>query len=299
MKSSENNPENELGVCGKILTALSLILVAVTLPFSLFLCIIIVPEYERIVVFRLGRLLGWQAKGPGICFILPCIENYSRVDLRTMTFNVPSQEVLIKESVTLQVDAVIYYRVFNAIASVVNVMDGNYSTQLIAQTTLRSILGDHLLEEVISERQKIARTLQDSLNETTQEWGIKVEKVEIKDMRLPESLQKAMAAEAEATRASNARVITANGEKKASGALKEAAEIISQCPVALQLRYLETLSNISAERSSTVIFQVPFDIYSHFPVVSSLKTEQQQQQQQQGEQEEKKLRKFSIPFRGS
>ncbi|GIY91349.1 mechanosensory protein 2 [Caerostris extrusa] len=157
-----------------------------------------------------------------------------------MTFNVPSQEILIKESVTLQVDAVIYYRVFNAIASVVN-KDKN-STHFAGFF----------------------------LNETTQEWGIKVEKVEIKDVRLPESLQKAMAAEAEATRASNAKVITANGEKKGfKGVKKEAAEIISECPVALQLR--------------------------HFPVVSSLKTEQQQQQQQ-GEQEEKKLRKFSIPF---
>ncbi|XP_055951523.1 LOW QUALITY PROTEIN: podocin-like, partial [Argiope bruennichi] len=264
MQPSGQFSETAIGICGQILTVLSMILAIITLPFSLFFCIIVVPEYERIVIFRLGRLLGGQAKGPGLCFVLPCVESYSKVDLRTMTFNVPSQEVLIKESVTLQVDAVIYYRVKNATASVVNVMDANYSTQLLAQTTLRSILGDRYLENIVAERQKIAQEMKDSLNVTTETWGIKVEQVEIKDVRLPEKLQRAMAAEAEATRGAKAKVITADGEKKASSALKEAAEIIAESPAALQLRYLQTLSYISSERSSTILFPIPIDFCSQF-----------------------------------
>ncbi|CAL1292119.1 unnamed protein product [Larinioides sclopetarius] len=264
MQPSDQFTETAIGICGQILTVLSIILVVITLPFSLFFCIIVVPEYERIVIFRLGRLLGGQAKGPGLCFVLPCIENYSKVDLRTTTFNIPSQEVLIKESITLQVDAVIYYRVKNATASVVNVMDANYSTQLLAQTTLRSILGDRYLEDIVAQRQAIAKEMKDCLNVTTEIWGIKVEKVEIKDVHLPEKLQRAMAAEAEASRGAKAKVIAADGEKRASSALKEAADIMAESPAALQLRYLQTLSLISTERSNTIIFPIPIDFCSQF-----------------------------------
>merc|ERR1719273_2991850 len=246
---STDDSDNGVGLCGWLLTTISWGLVMVTLPFSLCVCFKVVQEYERAVIFRLGRLLSGGSRGPGIFFILPCIENYSKVDLRTSVIDIPPQEVLTKDSVTVSVDAVVYYRVSNATISVANVENAHHSTRLLAQTTLRNILGTKNLHEILSERDAISASMQIVLDEATEPWGIKVERVEIKDARLPEQLQRAMAAEAEASREARAKVIAAEREKKASGALREASEIISESPAALLLRYLQTLNSISAEKN--------------------------------------------------
>ncbi|XP_053642134.1 band 7 protein AGAP004871 [Cherax quadricarinatus] len=253
-----------IGVIGWILTGLSWVLVIATMPFSFFVCFKVVQEYERAVIFRLGRLLHGGSRGPGIFFILPCIESYSKVDLRTSVFDVPPQEVLTKDSVTVSVDAVVYYRVSNATVSVANVENAHHSTRLLAQTTLRNMLGTKNLHEILGDRESISCDMQGVLDDATENWGIKVERVEIKDVRLPVQLQRAMAAEAEAAREARAKVIAAEGEQKASRALKEAAEVLSLSPAALQLRYLQTLNTISAEKNSTIIFPLPIDFLRHF-----------------------------------
>lgn len=253
-----------LGCCGYILWFLSLIVIIITLPFSLCLCIKVVQEYERAVIFRLGRLLSGGAKGPGLFFIVPCIDSYTKVDLRTVSFDVPPQEVLTKDSVTVAVDAVVYYRVHNATTSITNVEDANRSTRLLAATTLRNVLGTKNLSEILADREAISHQMQTSLDEATDPWGVKVERVEVKDVRLPVQLQRAMAAEAEAAREARAKVIAAEGEQKASRALKEAADVIAESPAAIQLRYLQTLNTISAEKNSTIIFPLPIDLLQSY-----------------------------------
>merc|ERR1719458_1801737 len=260
MSGGADDGEDGIGLCGWLLTAMSWIIVLVTLPFSLCVCFKVVQEYERAVIFRLGRLLQGGSKGPGIFFILPCIEAYQKVDLRTITLDVPPQEVLTRDSVTVSVDAVVYYRVSNPTISVANVENAHHSTRLLAQTTLRNILGTKNLHEILSDREGISGSMQCALDEATEPWGIKVERVEIKDCRLPVQLQRAMAAEAEAAREARAKVIAAEGEQKASRALKEASETIAESSAALQLRYLQTLNSISAEKNSTVIFPLPIDL---------------------------------------
>jgi len=259
-EAAMQSDDQGMGLCGGMLLWVSWSLFLVTLPFSLLVCFKVVQEYERAVIFRIGRLLPGGAKGPGIFFVLPCIESYQKVDLRTITMGVPPQEVLTKDSVTVSVDAVVYYRVSNATVSVANVENAHHSTRLLAQTSLRNILGTKNLHEILSDRESISLAMQTILDEATAAWGIKVERVEIKDARLPEQLQRAMAAEAEAAREARAKVIAAEGEKKASGALREASEIISESPAALQLRYLQTLNSISAEKNSTIIFPLPIDL---------------------------------------
>ncbi|VDN93556.1 unnamed protein product [Brugia pahangi] len=316
------------------------------------MCVKVVQEYERVVVFRLGRLMPGGAKGPGIFFVVPCIDTYRKVDLRVISFEVPPQEILSKDSVTVAVDAVVYFRISNATVSVTNVEDAARSTKLLAQTTLRNILGTKTLTEMLSDREAISLQMQITLDEATEPWGVKVERVEVKDVRLPIQLQRAMAAEAEAAREARAKVIVAEGEQKASRALKEAAEkqnfqitldeatepwgvkvervevkdvrlpiqlqramaaeaeaarearakvivaegeqkasralkeaaevivaegeqkasralkeaaeVIAESPSALQLRYLQTLNSISAEKNSTIIFPLPIDLLSSF-----------------------------------
>lgn len=256
--------EHSMGCCEICLFIISLLLVLLTFPISLCVCIKVVQEYERAVIFRLGRLASGGAKGPGLFFILPCMDNYIKVDLRTITFDVPPQEILTKDSVTVSVDAVIYFRIQNPILSVTAVTNAHMSTQLLAQTTLRNFLGIRSLGEILSEREAIANELETTLDAATDPWGIKVERVEIKDVRLPVSLQRAMAAEAEATREAKAKVIAAEGEQRASKSLKEAADVISQSGTALQLRYLQTLNSIAAERNSTIIFPLPIDFMQAF-----------------------------------
>ncbi|XP_055689908.1 band 7 protein AGAP004871 isoform X2 [Lutzomyia longipalpis] len=258
---AEDDGNGEGSTCGRVLILLSWLLVIVTMPFSLLVCFKVVQEYERAVIFRLGRLMQGGAKGPGIFFILPCIDAYARVDLRTRTYDVPPQEVLTKDSVTVSVDAVVYYRVSNATVSIANVENAHHSTRLLAQTTLRNTMGTRHLHEILSERMTISGTMQSSLDEATDAWGIKVERVEIKDVRLPIQLQRAMAAEAEAAREARAKVIAAEGEQKASRALREASEVIGDSPAALTLRYLQTLNTISAEKNSTIVFPIPIDLF--------------------------------------
>ncbi|CAM6032209.1 unnamed protein product, partial [Sphagnum compactum] len=204
------------------------------------------------------------ARGPGVFFVLPCIDNYCKVDLRTISFDVPPQEVLTKDSVTVSVDAVVYYRINDPLKAVVQVANYSHSTRLLAATTLRNVLGTRNLSELLTEREAISHTMQISLDDATDPWGVKVERVEIKDVSLPQNLQRAMAAEAESAREARAKVIAAEGELKASRALKEASEILVESPAALQLRYLQTLTTVASEKNSTIIFPLPIDLIKPF-----------------------------------
>lgn len=252
------------GLCSVLLTIISVFLIIITFPVSLFMCIKVVQEYERAVIFRLGRIKKGGAQGPGLFFIIPCIDQCVVVDLRTVSFDVPPQEILTKDSVTVAVDAVVYYNIRNPMAAVCNVSDYSKSTKLLASTTLRNILGTKTLAELLSEREAIAGGLKTMIDTATDPWGIDIERVEVKDVRLPQNLQRAMAAEAEATREARAKVIAAEGEQKASRALKEASDIISESPAALQLRYLQTLATISTEKNSTIVFPIPIEMFSKF-----------------------------------
>jgi len=228
----------------------------------------VVQEYERAVIFRLGRLLTGGARGPGVFFIIPCVDVYEKIDMRTATYEIPPQEILTKDSVTVFVNAIMYYKVKNPIHAVANVDDYSGSARLLAATTLRNVLGTLNLGEILSQRESIAREMQSTLDEGTMPWGVMVERVEVKDVRVPAQLMRAMAAEAEAAREARAKVIAAEGEHKASRSLRQAAEVIMDSPAALQLRYLQTLNSISAENNSTIIFPVPIDILSHFMTTS-------------------------------
>uniref|UniRef100_A0A667XY84 Stomatin (EPB72)-like 3a n=1 Tax=Myripristis murdjan TaxID=586833 RepID=A0A667XY84_9TELE len=250
-----------LGCCGWLLVVISLIFVTVTFPLTIF-CI--VNEYERAVIFRLGRIVDKKPKGPGLFFVLPCTDTFTKVDLRTISFDIPPQEILTRDSVTVSVDGVVYFRVQCPISAVANVSNAPSSTRLLAQTTLRNVLGTKNLAELLSDREGISRSMQESLDEATDPWGIRVERVEIKDVKLPHQLQRAMAAEAEASREARAKVIAAEGEMKASRALKEASLVIAESPSALQLRYLQTLSTIATEKNSTIVFPLPIDIMQSF-----------------------------------
>merc|ERR1711874_695002 len=202
------------------------------------------------------------ARGPGVFFVIPCVDVYEKIDMRSQTFEIPPQEILTKDSVTVFVNAIMYYKVANPIHAVANVDDYSGSARLLAATTLRDVLGTMTLGDILCQRESIAREMKSTLDEGTEPWGVMVERVEVKDVRVPEHLQRAMAAEAEAAREARAKVIAAEGEHKASRALRQAAEVIMDSPAALQLRYLQTLNSISAENNSTIIFPVPIDIIS-------------------------------------
>jgi len=252
------------GVCEIVLLSFSVLLIILTFPISIFFCIRIVQEYERAVIFRLGRIKKGGAVGPGMFFVIPCTDEIRVMDLRTVSFDVPPQEILTKDSVTVSVDAVVYYNIRNPLAAVVNVSDYSKATRLLSATTLRNILGTKTLSELLSDRDTIAKDLKSMIDTATDPWGIDIERVEVKDVRLPQNLQRAMAAEAEATRDARAKVIAAEGEQKASKALKEASDIISESPAALQLRYLQTLATISSEKNSTIVFPIPIELMSQF-----------------------------------
>ncbi|XP_051253679.1 stomatin (EPB72)-like 3a [Dicentrarchus labrax] len=260
----EDKNSGGLGCCGWLLVLISLLTVAVTFPLTLFMCIKIVKEYERAVIFRLGRITDRKPKGPGLFFVLPCTDNFVKVDLRTVSFDIPPQEILTRDSVTVSVDGVVYFRIHCPISSVANVSNAHSSTRLLAQTTLRNVLGTKNLAELLSDREGISLSMQEALDEATDPWGIKVERVEIKDVKLPQQLQRAMAAEAEASREARAKIIAAEGEMNASRALKEASLVIAESPSALQLRYLQSLNSIAAEKNSTIIFPVPIDMLQGF-----------------------------------
>jgi regulator of protease activity HflC (stomatin/prohibitin superfamily) len=243
-----------LGVWGTIITIALIIIV----PQAIRL----VQEWERGVIFRLGKYD--RTRGPGLIFLVPIIDKMIKVDLRVITMEVPPQEVITKDNVTIKVNAVIYFRIINPENAIIKVLDYIRATSQIAQTTLRSILGQSELDELLSHREMINEKLQTIIDEQTEPWGIKVSTVEIKDVELPQTMQRAMAKQAEAEREKRAKVIHAEGEFQAAQRLQDAAKVIQEQPAALQLRYLQTLTEIAVEKSSTILFPVPIDTLKPF-----------------------------------
>ncbi len=242
-----------------------IILAIVIFFFALFAfaAVKVAREYERGIVFRLGRLLP-APKGPGLFLLIPIVDRMVKVDLRTITLNIPPQEVITKDNVPARVQAVAYFRIVDPRNAVTQVENFMVATLQIAQTTLRSVLGQHLLDELLSERDKINAILQEIIDEATSPWGIKVSIVEVKDVEIPQSMQRAMARQAEAERERRAKVINAEGEYQASERLKDAALVIEEHPIALQLRYLQTLLELGSSQSTTIVFPAPIDVLSAF-----------------------------------
>ncbi|MGB9776853.1 MAG: SPFH domain-containing protein [Anaerolineae bacterium] len=244
---------------GSLLTTLGCVVAAAVL----FLIVVasaaikIVQEYERGVIFRLGRLIG--AKGPGLFFIIPFIDRMVKVDLRVVTLDVPAQECITRDNVTVKVNAVAYFRVVEPTSAIVQVEDYKRATWQIAQTTLRNVIGQSELDELLAHRERINTKLQQIIDEQTEPWGVKVSIVEIKDVELPATMQRAMARQAEAEREKRAKIIHAEGEYQAAQTLAQAAETIGRVPAAIQLRYLQTLTEIATEKNSTIIFPVPVE----------------------------------------
>ena len=236
---------------------------AMALFFYVLLSIRIVKEYERLVVFRLGRLVDHE-KGPGITFVWLIIEKAVRISLRTLVMEVPPQDIITRDNVSVKVNAIIYFRVLNPLKAVVEVENYEYATRQLSQTTLRSVLGQADMDSLLSERDKLNEQLQAIIESHTDQWGIKVSMVEVKNVDLPVEMQRAMARQAEAEREKRAKIIHAEGEFQASAQLAKAAEVISANPTTLQLRYLQTLTEISAEKNSTIIFPIPIDVFESF-----------------------------------
>jgi len=234
------------------------VVIAIVVIILLSAAIRIVREYERGGVFRLGRWVG--LRGPGLVFIIPFIEVMRKMDLRVITMDVPAQECISVDNVTVRVDAVIYFRVVDASEAILKVLDYIKATSLLAQTTLRNVVGQSTLDELLGQRDRLNAKIQSVVDEGTSPWGIKVSMVEVKDVQLPQTMQRAMAAQAEAERERRAKVVHAEGEAQAAEKLAEAAKIISSQPSALQLRYLQTLSIIATERSNIIVFPLPMDL---------------------------------------
>src|SRR6266849_7922445 len=242
-------------------------LVVIIILMLVFSAIRVVQQYERGVIFVLGKLTG--AKGPGIFLVPPFVTRMIKVDLRVVTLTVPPQEVISRDNVTIRVTAVVYFYVVDPVAAVVNVMNYMQATTQIGQTTLRNVLGQSELDELLSQRNKINRELQTIIDESTERWGVKVTAVEIKDVELPATMQRAMAKQAEAEREKRAKIIHAEGELQASSQLAQAAQMIGSQPATLQLRYLQTLTEIAVEKNSTIIFPLPIDLIE--PLLGILK----------------------------
>jgi regulator of protease activity HflC (stomatin/prohibitin superfamily) len=247
------------------MAAALVILAIVVFLLLLFLisAIKVAREYERGIVFRLGRLLP-EPKGPGLFLLIPIVDRMVKVDLRTITLNIPPQEVITKDNVPARVNAVAYFRIIEPKAAIVQIENFMVATSQIAQTTLRSVLGQHVLDELLSEREKINTILQGIIDEATSPWGIKVSIVEVKDVEIPGGMQRAMARQAEAERERRAKVINAEGEFQASERLKDAALVIEDHPIALQLRYLQTLLELGASQSTTIVFPAPIELIKPF-----------------------------------
>ncbi len=228
----------------------------------LYSAIKILNEYERGVIFRLGRVIG--AKGPGLIILIPMIDKMVRVDLRVVAMDVPPQDVITRDNVSVKVNAVLYFRVLDPNRAIISVENYLYATSQLAQTTLRSVCGQAELDDLLAEREKVNTHIQEILDKDTDPWGIKVAKVEIKHIDLPQEMQRAMARQAEAERERRAKVIGAEGEFQAAAKLTEAAAIISEHPIALQLRYLQTLREVAAENNSTTLFPIPIDLFTPF-----------------------------------
>src|SRR5437016_4564520 len=247
------------------MTAAVVIVLVLLFLVVLFLisAIKVAREYERGIVFRLGRLLP-EPKGPGLFLLIPVVDRMVKVDLRTITLTIPPQEVITKDNVPVRVNAVAYFQIVEPKNAIVQVENFMVATSQIAQTTLRSVLGQHLLDELLSERDKINAILQGIIDESTSPWGIKVSIVEVKDVEIPSSMQRAMARQAEAERERRAKVINAEGEFQASERLKDAALVIEKHPIALQLRYLQTLLELGASQSTTIVFPAPIELIKPF-----------------------------------
>src|ERR687884_356145 len=247
------------------MTAALIIVAALVLLLVLLLisALKVAREYERAIVFRLGRLFP-EPKGPGLFILIPIIDRMVKVDLRTITLQIPPQEVITKDNVPVRVNAVAYFRIVEPKAAIVQIENFMVATSQIAQTTLRSVLGQHVLDELLSEREKINVILQGIIDEATSPWGIKVSIVEVKDVEIPGGMQRAMARQAEAERERRAKVINAEGEYQASQRLRDAAEVMASSPIALQLRYLQTLLELGSSQSTTIVFPAPIDLISPF-----------------------------------
>ena len=243
---------------GIIIVVVIVLLILIVVPMA----VKIVAEYERGVIFRLGRLVG--AKGPGLFLIIPFIDRMVKVDLRVVTMDVPSQEVITKDNVTVRVNAVVYFRVVDPESSVVKVLDHIRATSQISQTTLRNILGQSELDELLMQREKLNQMLQKIIDEHTDPWGVKVSTVEIKEVELAEEMKRSMAAQAEAERERRAKIIHAEGELQASEKLAQAAKVIGREPSAIQLRFLSTLTEIASEKNSTILFPIPIEFLRAF-----------------------------------
>ncbi|MFQ5636391.1 MAG: slipin family protein [bacterium] len=222
----------------------------------------VLREYERGVIFRLGRLVG--AKGPGLIFLIPVVDRMVRVSLRTVAMDIPSQDVITKDNVSVKVNAVLYFRVMDPSKAITEVEDYLYATSQLAQTTLRSVLGGAELDEMLAEREQINNSLQEIIDSHSDPWGIKVSLVEIKHVDLPQEMQRAIARQAESERERRAKIIHAEGELQASAKLAEAAKVMSVDPVSIQLRFLQTLTEVAAENNSTIVFPLPIDLVDHF-----------------------------------
>jgi regulator of protease activity HflC (stomatin/prohibitin superfamily) len=246
-------------------TAALIILAIVFFFFVLYViaAVKVLREYERAIVFRLGRLVT-DPRGPGLIFLIPIVDRMVRVDLRTITLNVPPQEVITKDNVPVRVNAVAYFRIVAPQEAIVQVENFMNATSQIAQTTLRSVLGQHQLDELLSEREKINAILQGIIDEATAPWGVKVSIVEVKDVEIPQGMQRAMARQAEAERERRAKVINAEGEYQASERLKDAAIVIEAHPIALQLRYLQTMLELGSSQATTIVFPAPIDLFKPF-----------------------------------
>jgi regulator of protease activity HflC (stomatin/prohibitin superfamily) len=235
--------------------------IGIILLFLVLSAVRVVQEYERGVIFRLGRFIG--AKGPGLFFIIPFVDRMVKVDLRTVTLDVPSQECITRDNVTIKVNAVVYFRVMDSGKAVIQVEDYRRATWMIAQTTLRNVIGQSELDDLLAHREKVNEALQKIIDDQTEPWGIKVSIVEVKDVELPQTMQRAMAKQAEAEREKRAKIIHAEGEFSAAQQLAEAAQVIGSQPATLQLRYLQTLTEIAVEKNSTIIFPVPIDMFTN------------------------------------
>ena len=247
---------------------LPLITIIVLVLFLLSSMIRVLKEYERGVIFRLGRII--HAKGPGLILLIPIIDKMVKVSLRTVVHDVPEQDIITKDNVSVKVNAVVYFRVMDPTKAIVEVEDFFYATSQLAQTTLRSILGEAELDDLLSSREKINLDLQTILDKHTDPWGIKVSQVEIKHVDLPTEMQRAMAKQAEAERERRAKIINAEGEFQASAKLLEAGEILTKQPITLQLRYLQTLREVATENNSTIIFPLPIDLFKPFMKLAEL-----------------------------
>ncbi|XP_053100187.1 podocin isoform X2 [Hemicordylus capensis] len=269
-KQEEGMKSPGLGICEWLLVSLSLLVIIITFPISIWFCMKIVQEYERAVVFRFGRILRGRPRGPGLFFFLPCLDTYYKIDLRLKTLEIPFYEVITKDMASLEIDTVCYYRMENAALLMTTLANLSSAVQLLVKTISKRLLAHRSLTDILMERKCLSQEIKVAVDAITCQWGIKVERTEIKDVRLPAELQESLAAQAMAQRQATVRAIAAEGEKVASESLKMAAERLSSTPAAIQLRYLHLLQTLSADKPSTLVLPLPFDLIN-FSSLANLK----------------------------